>query len=264
MAQKPNDILPPEWVDIRPRLVVYLTEARKARLILEEEQRMDRARSITEAKPAYERTYLLLFRPSEWYYLPSAEVFVQTSDFVNLLATDAKARVHGHSWFLSDAVARWVEHKRGLHNAMLPDECRRRATIREMNPSPISRYDGFGHLRPWQDVSGMDRFLGSLTLAIAVFRTNEGGRVLIAQDACHAWKEDITLEFSSRGSAAGRKMCEILNVPLDTRASTMDKLDKRFVCLSCHNANGGSWSGVKAHTWRTGVGSSVRHQGLLI
>lgn len=103
-------------------------------------------------------------------------------------------------------------------------------------------------------ISPLSLLLGLIdTLYTTQGEGRDGERVLVGQDACHAWKQDIKLVFSTRGSATARQMCELSKASSGIAATRMDKFNDRFVCLNCHSTKGGSWSGIKAHTWRTGV-----------
>jgi hypothetical protein len=100
----------------------------------------------------------------------------------------------------------------------------------------------------WRHVGNHD-FAGRLELATSVFRHPDTRKILIGRDVCHAWKMPGELEFLERGAAATRALLRVLQLDSETTTpSTLEKLDKRFICASCPAID--EW---KQRTWRSCV-----------
>ena len=85
----------------------------------------------------------------------------------------------------------------------------------------------------WRRVE-MHSFAGRLELATSVFRHLDTKTIHIGRDACHAWKMKDELEFLERGAEAVHVLLQELHLgPETTTASTLDQLDRRFICTSC-------------------------------
>jgi hypothetical protein len=85
----------------------------------------------------------------------------------------------------------------------------------------------------WRRVE-MHGFAGRLELARSVFRHLDTKTIHIGRDACHAWKMTDELEFVERGAEAVHALLQELHLdPETTTASTLDQLDRRFICVSC-------------------------------
>ncbi len=101
----------------------------------------------------------------------------------------------------------------------------------------------------WRHCDGaMVNFAGQLDLASSVFRHSDTNMILIGRDACHAWKLEGQLEFSTRGAEAVHALLrELRLVPASTTTSMLDQLDKHFICGSCPEDI------VRHHSWRSCV-----------
>lgn len=137
---------------------------------------------------------------------------------------------------------------------MLPEECRGALPpTSSMTPTILTSLS-VNEVRQGWICGGLRPFLGPLELAIAVFKLPNNPKVLVARDACHAWKEVGPLEFSTKGSEAVVRLLNLADLdPKTTTAVEFDAMNLRFSCLNCYPANDESWTGITAETWRSAV-----------
>lgn len=236
----------PGWRKIRPNLEdFWRCRAR--------DERTRKARALYAA-------FLRLLLPSEWFYFPSLEQAIRLPWCAEILARDFKVRVVESDFqtpFMNfpSAVEAWVRGKRDQYIVMLPEEYHDALPpAASMDPTSLisSAADTVDDVRQGRALSGLQRFIGPLELAMAVFTVPNSPTILVARDACHAWKEDLPLEFSASGSETVVHLLELAGLdPKTTTAAEFDRADLQFMCLHCYCAHEAPW--MELETWRSAV-----------
>lgn len=196
------------------------------------------------AKIAYDRVRREKFRPSDRDWFPSSELlFKPPLVTFEVYWSVPEVTVEAQMPRVLDALQGWVYRNRGHY-------------CKEVPPKDYQKtgksYQLFDTLV--QDSNGaMSVNLGPLQLAISVFQTKEG-QTMIGREVCSTWKDDLPdVQFSEAGAASAKATIKLVRANRLITPEEMDEKDRRFVCLNCHTANGGSWEHAKAHTWRTAV-----------
>ena len=148
---------------------------------------------------------------------------------------------------LLESLSEWMSMHRDRYTSLLPfrfySSSSKSMEVRLLtNPSTVV----------WRHV-GIHDFAGRLELATSVFRHPCTRKILIGRDVCHAWKMGGELEFLERGAAAIRAL--IWELQLDsatTTPSTLEQMDKRFICARCPAID--EW---KQRTWRSCVSRAI-------
>jgi hypothetical protein len=169
--------------------------------------------------------------PVQRLYLPSLSQACELSCFREFLNPDRV--VQPHEWVhaagqLLESLSEWMSSHRDKYTSLLPfysnaDQDKVMGVKFLSDPS----------IEVWRGVE-MDSFAGRLELATSVFRHLDTKTIHIGRDACHAWKMKGELEFLERGAQAVHALLQELHLgPETTTASTLDQLDRRFICASC-------------------------------
>lgn len=197
--------------------------------------------------------------PAEWFYLPSLEQATRLPWCAEILGRDVKVRVVESDFNipltnLASSVQAWIRGKRDQYIAMLPEWYRSLLPpTASMTPTVLTS-PFVDDVRQGRAVGELRPFLGPLELAMAVFTLPNSPTILVAKDACHAWKQDVPLEFSEVGSATALYLLWLAGTdPTTITAVQFDALHYSFWCLNCHRANGDSFTGMKLETWRSAV-----------
>jgi len=129
---------------------------------------------------------------------------------------------------LLESLSEWMSSHRDKYSSLLPfdsngDQDKVMEVKKLSDPS----------IEVWRR-DKMHSFGGRLELATSVFRHLDTKTIHIGRDACHAWKMKDELEFLERGAEAVHALLRELHLgPETTTASTLDQLDRRFICASC-------------------------------
>lgn len=155
---------------------------------------------------------------------------------------------------LASSVQAWIRGKRDQYIAMLPEWYRSLLPPTASMIPTVLTSSFVDDVRQGRAVGELRSFLGPLELAMAVFTLPNSPTILVAKDACHAWKQFVPLEFSEVGSATALYLLWLAGTdPTTTTAVRFDALDYSFWCLNCYHANGNSFTGMKLETWRSAV-----------
>ncbi|KAI9430798.1 hypothetical protein H4582DRAFT_2013977 [Lactarius indigo] len=230
-----NDV----WKRIKSKVETTLSAARDNRLLAARRKRE------SELKNTAEQYYSDLLRqvlPLQRLYLPALSQISQLSCFRDLIDPDRE--VQPAEWEhaatqLPLSLSEWMSEQRERYTSLLPGQS---AQAKPMEITLLSSPS----IDRWRH-GAMHNFAGQLDLATSVFRHPINHMVLIGRDACHAWKVKGELEYSARGAEAVYALLQELRLnPASATASTLDQLDKRFICRSCSD-------GVAWRSWRSCV-----------
>lgn len=229
-------------------------DARDARRTPKERRRHAEVQSLHDARIAYIDFREKMFRPSDWFYLPSPDDF-PSSTVVKLFDRTAQPEVSTGEVTVAMTRALEAEVRRFRDCAIksLPEEYY--DLVEDWSSSSLCTVINRGDLFI-AERRHMALLLGPLTLAISVFQTPKG-KTLVGRDMGHAWKRKVQMEFSPVGSRTAKAIVAVVNAELTITAEEMDEKDDRVHCWNCYHTNGGSWDGVEVHTWRTGVSRSL-------
>lgn len=185
-------------------------------------------------------------------YLPAISQARELSCFRNLLDLDRD--VQQSEWEqaakrLLESLSEWMTEHRDKCTGLLPlhpnlyDVPSHAMRVRLLSDPSVSL---------WR-YGGMVDFAGQLELATSVFRHPATNRILIGREVCHAWKMKGELEFVERGGAAVNALLRELQLdPTRTTASSLEQLNRLFICASCPVALG--WN---HRSWRACVSPAV-------
>jgi hypothetical protein len=142
---------------------------------------------------------------------------------------------------LLESLSEWMTEHRDKYISMLPSKIHgAQATAMEIKLLTDSSID------LWRQ-GASSTFAGQLELATSVFRVTGTSTILFGREVCHAWKMARELEFVERGEVAINALLQELQLdPATTTVSTLEQLNKLFVCTSCstgHDPHYCSWRG---------------------
>ena len=169
--------------------------------------------------------------PVQRLYLPSLSQACELSCFREFLNLDRVVQpfewVHAAGQLL-ESLSDWMSSHRDKYTRLLPfDSNGDQDNVMEVKLLSDPSIEG------WRRIE-MNSFAGRLELATSVFRHLDTKTIHIGRDACHAWKMKDELEFLERGAEAVHAVLQELHLgPETTTASTLDQLDRRFICASC-------------------------------
>jgi hypothetical protein len=224
-----NKVLTEEaWKRIKTKVENRLSTAREDRL------RAERGRREREYKNKAEQCYTDILRrvlPVQRLYLPAISQARELSCFRELLDPDRDVQpaewVHAAGQF-RESLSEWMSSHRDRYTRLLSSHFYgprgKSMEVRLLtDPSTVV----------WRHV-GMQNFAGRLELATSVFRHPGTNTILIGRDVCHAWKMTGELEFLERGADATHALLRELQLdPATTTPSMLEKLNRRFICVSC-------------------------------
>jgi hypothetical protein len=187
-----------------------------------------RERRLSQRRRKAEQYYSDILRqvlPVQRPYLPSLSQACELSCFRELLNPDRVVPATGQ---LLESLSEWMSSHRDKYTSLLPfDSNGDQDKVMEVKLSSDPS------IEVWRRVE-MHSFAGRLELATSVFRHLDTKTIHIGRDACHAWKMKDELEFLERGAEAVHALLQELHLgPETTMASTLDQLDRRFICASC-------------------------------
>ncbi|THH15441.1 hypothetical protein EW146_g5042 [Bondarzewia mesenterica] len=253
------------WVRIRPKLEAKLALAREDRLngirYSEKRQREHKAELLYSQ-------WLIQVLPSQRLYLPCSHQAPFLSCFAEVINKDLLAELPDADWDepirgIPQSVADWLCLKRDQCIAMLPTDYKENGG--SMLPTLLSD-PAAGAMRS----GGMDTFAGPLELATSVFKLGFTGfphylsslswlsspptSLTTARMLCAAWSQigsirpgSDRLSFDRRGSDAAASLVMLVGLdPSNTVDRTMDRLNRRFICMNCPPKVTGS---LLARTW---------------
>ena len=217
-----------------------LSSAREHRLL------EARRRRENENKFQAEQYYSDILRqvlPAQRLYLPALSQAPELSCFKDLIDPDREAQPaeweHAATQ-LPLSLSEWMSEQKERCISLLPYQSAQ-AKAMEITLLSSPSIDRWRH-------GGMLKFAGQLDLATSVFRHPGTDMILIGRDACHAWKLEGPLEYSTRGAEAVREVLRVLQLnPAWATPSRLDQLDKQFICESCPLAISYSWRSCVCH-----------------
>ena len=212
---------------MRAKVESKLSDARERRL----HERYIRERQYTSKA---EQSYSDILRqvvPLQRIYFPALSQVCELSCFRELLNPD---RVVQHTeWVVAagqllESLSEWMSLHRDKYIGLLPFDSHG-AHDKAMEVKLLSDPS----TEEWRQ-AGTHDFAGKLELATSVFRHPDTNTIYIGRDTCHAWKTKEEPEYSERGAQAVRSLLQELHLdPETTTASTLEHLDRRFVCACC-------------------------------
>ncbi|KAI9461907.1 hypothetical protein BJY52DRAFT_164408 [Lactarius psammicola] len=232
------------WRRIKSKVVSTLRSARENRLL--EARRRRESEYKSKAEEHYS-DFLRQVLPIQRLYLPAVSQAFELSCFRDLIDLDRE--VQSVDWEdaatqLPLSLSEWMSGQKERLTSLLPSQS---AQAKAMETTLLSSPS----IDRWRHRDGaMVNFAGQLDLATSVFCYSGSDMILIGRDACHAWKVKGQLEFSARGAEAVHALLRELRLaPASATVSTLDQLDKRFICGSCpeDTARRHSWKSCVAH-----------------
>lgn len=200
-----------------------------------------RARRQNENRNQAEQYYSDVLRqvlPLQRLYLPSLSQASKLSCFIDLMDPDRetqRAEWEHAATELPMCLSEWMSKQKERHIGLLPCQS---AQAKSMEVTLLSSPS----IDRWRH-GEMLKSAGQLDLATSVFRYPGTDMVLIGRDACHAWKGEGQLQYSARGAEAVQALLRTLQLnPASATISTLDQLDKQFICGGCADDT--------RHTWR--------------
>jgi len=226
-ANADKELTEKAWRRIRTKVEGKLNSARERRLSL-------RRRREIEYRAKAEQYYSDILRqvlPVQRLYLPSLSQACELSCFREFLNPDRIVQtsewVHAAGQ-LPESLSEWMSSHRDKYTSQLPFD-----SNGDQNKVMEVKLLSDPSIEVWRRVE-MHGFAGRLELATSVFRHLDTKTIHIGRDACHAWKMTDELEFVERGAEAVHALLQELHLdPETTTASTLDQLDRRFICISC-------------------------------
>lgn len=232
------------WTRIRAQVESTLNTAREARLL---EARLRRESEYRSKAEQYYSEILRQVLPVQRLYLPALSQVFELSCFKDVLDPDRE--VQPAEWEhavtqLPPSLSEWMSAQKERHTSLLPCQS---AQAKAMEIILLS----CPYIDQWRH-GAMLESAGRLNLATSVFRHSGTNMILMGRDACHAWKLEGQLEFSARGAEAVHALLRELQLaPASATVSTLDQLDKYFICGSCPE------DPARYHTWRSCVAHFV-------
>ncbi|KAI0061319.1 hypothetical protein BV25DRAFT_1916991 [Artomyces pyxidatus] len=234
----------PVWKRIKGMLEEAVTNGRAERL---EEQRAHTRRSRHIAALGEYSKFRQLILPAQWAYLPNApQAAVALACFQEVI--NKEEDVTTADWAsavqkLPQCLSEWMENKKAQYLAMLPVS---NVVFPAMEVTQLDS-PSVGVVRR----EGMESYANVLELVLSVF-TTDGQCALFGRDTCRTWElEPHDVTFSLRGAQAALALAQTLEVdPKLTKATALDKLNRRFVCMTCVQKDGNSIDHMSAYSWR--------------
>lgn len=236
------------WKRIKPKVEIKLNAARQARLSEERRKRE------TEFGAQAEQCYFELLEqilPLQRLYLPAVSQARELSCFRELLDLDRD--LQPGEWEqavarLPESLSEWMTGRRERYTSMLPSHPSQTydAQPKAMEVKMLS--DPSIDLWRQEALAG---FGGQLERATSVFRNRTTSAIVIGRYVCHAWKTVGELEYVERGAMAAHALVQELELdPATTTVSTLEQMDRRFICTSCPADD----FGQPLRSWRSCVG----------
>jgi hypothetical protein len=188
--------------------------------------------------------------PVQRLYLPSLPQACELSCFREFLNPDRVVQpsewVHAAGQ-LPESLSEWMSSQRDKYASRLPFSSNGNQD-KVMEVKLLSDPS----IEVWRRVE-MHGFAGRLELATSVFRHLDTKTIHIGRRACHAWKMKDELEFVERGAEAVHAILQELHLdPETTTATTLDQLDRRFICARCSED-----LQILRRSWRSCVGLRI-------
>jgi hypothetical protein len=190
--------------------------------------------------------------PIQRLYLPTVAQAQELSCFRELL--DPDRHVQPAEWEqaaerLPETLSEWMTQRTDKYTSMLPS---RPSQIHDSQAKVMEiKWLSDPSIDLWRQ-EALAGFAGQLELATSVYRHKTTNAIVIGRYVCHAWKIKGELEFVERGCAAVHALLEELQLdPSTTTVSTLEQLNRRFICTSCPTD-----SDQPLRSWRSCVGSA--------
>ena len=204
-----------------------LSGARERRL----HQRHVREREYRTKAEQYYSDILRQVLPVQRLYLPALSQVCELSCFRELLNPDRF--VQHTEWVVAagqllESLSEWMSLHRDKYIGLLPFDSHE-AHDMAMEVKLLSDPSTEG----WRQARTHD-FAGKLELATSVFHHPDTNTIYVGRDTCRAWKMKEELVYSERGAQAVHFLLQELHLDAETTtASTLEQLDRRFVCACC-------------------------------
>jgi hypothetical protein len=234
------------WKRIKPKVEIKLHAARQARLSEE------RCRRETEHRTKAKECYLNILQqilPIQRLYLPAVSQAHEISCLKELLDLDRDlqpAEWEQATERLPESLSEWMAERREKYTSVLPShpsqtyDAQPKAMEIKMLSDPL--------IDSWRQ-EAQAGFAGQLERATSVFRHRTTSVIVIGRDVCHAWKMEGELEYVERGATAAHALVQELQLdPATTTVSTLEQMDRHFICTSCPDSD------QLLRSWRSCVG----------